>query len=94
MFKYLIEYIGTFIFLSVILSVQHIKNKILVGISIGLGLACAIFIGNNISGGHFNPIMSLIMWVSNKLSFNELIGYIIAQVLGGLSALWIYKLVH
>ena len=46
--KLLVEFIGTFVFLSVILSTGD-------AFAIGLALAVAIFFGGKVSGGHFNP---------------------------------------
>ena len=94
MLKYLIEFIGTFFFILVILSVQSIKNKILIGLSIGLGIASATFIGHDISGGHFNPVVSILMWISNKLSTRDTMFYIISQLLGGILALYLFKYTH
>ena len=82
--KYLIEYIGTFIFLSVILISGH-------AIPIGLALMVVIYWGGKVSGGNFNPAVSLMMYINKKLSLNDLIIYIIVQLLGGITALIFYK---
>jgi aquaporin Z len=82
--KYLTEFIGTFIFLSVILSTGQ-------AFPIGLALAVAIYFGGGISGGHFNPAVSTMMAAKGKLSMMDLPWYILAQVLGGLAALAYYN---
>ena len=84
MINLLVEFIGTFTFLSVILSTGQ-------ALPIGLALAASIYWGGSISGGHFNPAVSVMMAVNGKLSNMNLIGYILAQVLGGLCALLIFK---
>lgn len=84
MFNLLVEFIGTFIFLSVILTTGE-------AIPIGLALATAIFFGGKVSGGHFNPAVSTMMLMNRKLSVEQFVGYVIAQVLGGLVALWFFK---
>ena len=82
--KYLVEYLGTVFFLYVILSTGN-------ALAIGAALAVAIMIGGNISGGNFNPAVSVMMAAAGKLKRNDLLPYIVAQVLGGLTALEIYK---
>jgi glycerol uptake facilitator-like aquaporin len=84
MYKYLVEYLGTVFFLYVILATGN-------AVAIGAALAIAILIGGNISGGNFNPAVSIMMTAAGKLNKNDLIFYILAQVLGGLTALEIYK---
>jgi aquaporin Z len=82
--KYLVEFIGTFIFLSVILS----KGE---AIPIGVALATAIFFGGKISGGHFNPAVSAMMHLHGKINTEDLIAYMVAQFLGGVGALCFFK---
>ena len=82
--KYLVEFIGTFIFLSVILTTGE-------AIPIGIALATAIFFGGKVSGGQFNPAVSVMMYLKGTLKDNDLPGYIIAQVLGGVCALCLHK---
>lgn len=79
---YLVEFIGTFIFLGVIL---NFANQQWGAFAIGLALTVAILFGGAISGGHFNPAVSIMMAVRKQLSSTKLVGYILAQVLGGLS---------
>ena len=78
------EFIGTFIFLVVILTTGQ-------AFPIGLALAVVIYFGGNISGGHFNPAVSTMMLVKGAIGIEKWIGYVIAQVLGGLLALMFYK---
>jgi aquaporin Z len=82
--KYLAEFLGTVFFVYVILATGN-------PLAIGAALALAILLASNISGGNFNPAVSIVMASSGKLSTTDLMPYIIAQVLGGLVALEIYK---
>jgi aquaporin Z len=84
MFKYIVEFLGTCAFLLVILLTGQ-------AIPIALALAAVIMLGGSISGGHFNPAVSVMMAVKGKLKYAELVPYVIAQVLGGLLALEISK---
>ena len=83
MLKYLIEFIGTFIFLSVIIAVGE-------PIPIAIGLLAAIYFGGHISGGHFNPAVSLMMFLKNSLNINDLPFYILAQCAGAAAAYYFY----
>ena len=77
--KYLVEFIGTFIFLSVILTTGE-------AIPIAVALAAVIFFGGKISGGNFNPAVSLMMLLKKKLKPLDFFFYIVAQLLGATAA--------
>lgn len=65
------------------------------GLEIGFVLAIMVYIGGNISGGHYNPAVSLAVYFRGKLSLADLFPYIIAQVAGGfLGALIGYLISH
>ena len=81
--KYLVEFLGTLFFLYVIMATGD-------AFAIGAALAIAIMIGGPISGGNFNPAVSVMMFNAGKLSKKDLIPYIIAQVAGGLAAYQLY----
>jgi len=84
MYNYLVEFIGTLFFVYVILATGN-------PLAIGVALALIIIVASKSSGGHINPAVSIAMASAGKLNINELLPYIIAQVLGGLTALQIYK---
>jgi|TARA_R110002072_G_scaffold295061_1_gene465741 aquaporin Z len=86
MLKYLVEFIGTFIFLGVILNVVNQKVK-WAAFGVGLALAVVVLWGGGISGGHFNPAVSVMFFLNKQLSIVDLVGYIVAQILGGAAAL-------
>jgi glycerol uptake facilitator-like aquaporin len=82
--KYLAEFTGTIFFVYVILATGN-------PLAVGAALALIMLLANNISGGYFNPAVSIAMSSFGKLSTNDLIPYIIAQIGGALVALEIYK---
>ena len=84
MINYIVEFIGTFIFLSVILREGQ-------AIPIAIALASVIYFGGSISGGHFNPAVSVMAYLNNSLSVTDLPFYIIVQLAGGVAALMFYK---
>ncbi|HKB28034.1 MAG TPA: aquaporin [Candidatus Limnocylindrales bacterium] len=52
----------------------------------GLGLLAAIVMFGDVSGGHFNPAVTLAAWIDRRIGLVGAIGYVIAQVLGALVA--------
>jgi aquaporin Z len=82
--KYLAEFIGTLVFVAVILVTGNPW-------AIGAALAIVIMLTASISGGHLNPAVSIVMASSGKLSMIDLLPYVIAQISGGLLALVIFK---
>ncbi|WP_228135343.1 aquaporin Z [Acinetobacter indicus] len=66
-----------------------------VGVSIAFGLTVltAAYALGHISGGHFNPAVSLGLWAGGRFEAKELLPYIIAQVLGAVVAAWILYLI-
>jgi aquaporin Z len=84
MYNYLVEFIGTLFYVYVILATGN-------PIAVGVALALIMLVGSKSSGGYVNPAVSIAMASAGKLSINDLLPYIIAQVLGGLTALQIYK---
>jgi glycerol uptake facilitator-like aquaporin len=82
--KYLAEFAGTIFFVYVILATGN-------PLAIGAALALVILLTSNISGGHINPAVSIVMASAGKISTSELIPYCLSQILGGLVALELYK---
>lgn len=79
------EFIGTLFFLSIILNVVNDSS---VGvIAIAVGLLAAIYMVGGVSGGHFNPAVSIMMFMKGSLPADMTILYVIAQIIGALSAL-------
>jgi aquaporin Z len=66
-----------------------------VGVSLAFGLTVltmAYAVGH-ISGGHFNPAVSLGLWAGGKFEAGNLLGYIIVQVAGGIAAAGVLYLI-
>ena len=82
--KFIAEFIGTLALVYVILATGQ-------PLAIGLALVLIIMIIGSISGGHVNPAVSFAMYLGGKLSQEDLIPYIIAQVSGGIVALELHK---
>ena len=57
-----------------------------VALAFGLTVLTMAYAVGHISGGHFNPAVSLGLWSAGKFSGKDLIGYIIVQVIGAIVA--------
>lgn len=82
--KYIVELVGTLFLVFVILVTNN-------AVAIGAALAIAIIAGSKISGGHFNPAVTMAMAAAGKKSVNDVLPYVLAQVSGALIALELYK---
>jgi glycerol uptake facilitator-like aquaporin len=78
------EFVGTLFFLYVILATNN-------ALAIGAALAIAVLVGGPISGGCFNPAVTITLAAAGKLDMQRVVPYILAQVAGGLAALELYK---
>jgi len=85
MFNYTVEFLGT---MSLILAILVTGGN---PVMVGAALAGLVAIGGSLSGAHFNPAVSIMALVKGDLSQSDLMGYILAQILGALFALEIFK---
>ena len=85
--KLIVEFIGTFFLIFTIGNVAIAPGaEALAPIAIGLALTAMVYAGGHISGAHYNPAVSLSVWLRGKLSTAELPGYWIVQILGAIAA--------
>jgi len=94
------EVLGTFgfFFMGFMGVASLIKEPGSIGIAgiaagFGLGLALMIFAFGHISGGHFNPAVSLGLAVGRKFPWMEVLPYWAAQLVGGLIAAGVIRIV-
>jgi len=83
--KYIVEFIGTF-FLVFTVGMSVRSGAPLAPIAIGSALMVMIFAGGHISGGHFNPAVTLAVTLRGKAEPKDLIPYWVAQFAAGLVA--------
>ncbi len=97
--KLIAEYIGTLLLLAVV------TGSGIMGEALGAGNAAVALLGNSIatgcglyvlitllapiSGGHFNPVVSIMFWRAGALNVQTLFGYITAQIVGAISGVWL-----
>ncbi|HZM76996.1 MAG TPA: aquaporin [Candidatus Limnocylindrales bacterium] len=86
--KYATEFIGTF-FLVLTVCAAVRSGASLAPLAIGAVLAAMIFAGGHLSGGHYNPAVSLAAFVRGKLGLVDLACYAAAQLLAGVVAAFV-----
>lgn len=57
-----------------------------VALAFGLTVLTMVYAVGHISGAHLNPAVTIGLWVGNRIKANEVLLYIISQVLGGIAA--------
>ncbi|MGB9633044.1 MAG: MIP/aquaporin family protein [Chloroflexaceae bacterium] len=84
MAKAIMEFIGAFFLVFTVgMTVIEPGAGNLAPLAIGSVLMVMIFAGGHLSGGHYNPAVSLAVYVRGKLSVNDLITYMVAQFIAG-----------
>ncbi|MSR57777.1 MAG: porin [Planctomycetaceae bacterium] len=86
--KYLVELIGTFLFVLTIgcVVIEPGGAGNLAPLAIGSALMVMIFAGGHISGGHFNPAVTLAVHLRGRCPASDVPFYMIAQVVGAAAA--------
>lgn len=85
--KYITEFIGTFFLILVIALTGN-------PIAIGAILTALVYMGGYISGAHYNPAVTLGLWMSKKIKGQIAVRYIITQFIASLVASLVYFIVH
>ena len=80
--KYLTEFVGT---LFLVLIIGLTQNPL----AIGFGLTILVYMGAHISGAHYNPVVSLAMFIRKEIGGIDFIKYLIAQILGATLAAYL-----
>jgi len=90
--KYVAELIGTF-FLVLTIGCTVIGHGAgpLAPLAIGSALMVMIFAGGHISGGHFNPAVTLGVWLRGKCEGKDVAPYMVFQIMGAMLAALVVK---
>jgi len=83
--KYLTEFIGTF-FLCLVAGLTVIRELPLATLAIGSTLMVMVYMGGHISGGHYNPAVSLAAMMRGALPSGQFVPYVVSQFLGAIAA--------
>ena len=79
--KYLVEFMGTFFLVLTIGSVVLAPNDAgaLAPLAIGAVLMAMVFAGGHVSGAHYNPAVTVAVFLRGKCGAGDVPGYIVAQ---------------
>jgi aquaporin Z len=85
--KYIVEMIGTFfLVLTIGMTVIAPGAGTLAPFAIGSALMVMVFAGGHVSGAHYNPAVTLAVWMRGKCDSAVVPGYMVMQVVGALIA--------
>lgn len=93
--KCLAEFLGTFglvvsvtgaALFTVGLGVDSDARVLLIATALGFGVLGVIYAFGDVSGAHFNPAVTIGMWVAGRMKAREVVPYIVSQVVGGVVA--------
>jgi aquaporin Z len=88
--RYLVEFIGTFFLVFTVGNTVIAPGAgSLAPLAIGASLMVMVFAGGHISGGHFNPAVTLAVWIRGKCHTKDLVPYWIAQILAAFVAAYL-----
>lgn len=83
--NYLTEFIGVF-FLILTVGLVVVGESEFAPLAIGSVLMVMVYMGGHISGGHYNPAVTLAVTLRGKLAWSETILYWLSQIIGALVA--------
>lgn len=84
--KYIVEFIGTFFFVLTIGCTVLGGVGELAPLAIGSALMVMVYAGGHISGGHYNPAVTLGVFIRGKCPAADIVPYWIAQFAGACAA--------
>lgn len=83
--NYLTEFIGTF-FLCLTIGMTVLSGTPMAPLAIGCALMIMVYMGGHVSGGHYNPAVSLAAMMRGALPSGQLVPYMVSQLLGAVVA--------
>src|SRR2546430_15040020 len=83
--KYAVEAIGAF-FLTFAVGVAALSGSVFVPLAAGAMLMVMIYAGGHISGGHYNPAVTMAALVRRRIGIGDAVAYWITQVIAGVVA--------
>ena len=86
--RYLAELLGTFVLVAVgsMAILNGGGDVVVIAFGFGLALMAGIYMFGGLSGAHLNPAVTVGMYLNKKIDSSDAIGYIVAQVAGGVLA--------
>jgi aquaporin Z len=88
--KYATEFIGTFfLVLTIGCCVINGQNSAIPPLAIGSALMVMIYAGGHVSGGHYNPAVTLAVYLRGRLPLAEVLPYWVSQIVGAILAAFV-----
>jgi len=90
--KYAAEVFGTFMLVGIgtgaLIGIKQAGEPFIIGVSLAFGLALitALYSVARVSGGHFNPVVTLAMFLDRRIGLTDAAGYVVSQALGAFLA--------
>jgi aquaporin Z len=85
--KYLTEFIGAFfLVLTIGCTVLSREAGVMPPLAIGAALMVMVFAGGHISGAHYNPAVTLAVFMRGKLPMADVVPYMASQIIGAVAA--------
>ena len=85
--RYLTEFIGTFfLVLTIGCTVVPGAAGVIPPLAIGSALMVMVFAGGHISGAHYNPAVTLAVWIRGKTPTRDVVPYMLSQIAGAVVA--------
>jgi len=88
--KYFVEFIGTFFLVFTVGNTLIAPGAgALAPLAIGASLMVMIYAGGHISGGHYNPSVTLAVWIRGRCETRDVVPYWLAQIAAAFVAAWL-----
>ena len=85
--KYIVEFIGTFfLVLTVGCCVVIGGAGVIAPLGIGAALMVMIYAGGHVSGAHYNPAVTLGVWLRGRCATADVVPYWVSQIIGAVVA--------
>jgi len=88
---YLTEFFGTF-FLVLTIGLAVVAGTPFGAVAVGAALTVMVYMGGHVSGAHYNPAVTLAVWMRGKLPPAQVVPYWLSQIVGALSAAFVVYL--
>src|ERR1700678_4066622 len=83
--KYVTEFIGAF-FLAFAVATAALSGSVFTPLAAGATLMVMIYAGGHISGGHYNPAVTMAVLCRRRIGITDAVGYWIVQLAAGVIA--------
>jgi aquaporin Z len=90
--KYVTEFIGTFALVFTV-GAAVMSNSGLAPLAIGAVLMVMVYAGGHISGGHYNPAVTLGVLLRGGMPSEDLLPYWVSQLAGAFIAAWLARFI-